>query len=181
MLNKIINFARNKFNRKIMKKVFSLVLGLAVLVSCGESKHEEEVENVEVEEVVTIEYFGDTITKDGAVDMATLESQLKESDSAIVKVTGTVNAVCKKKGCWMTMPLNDSVNMRVGFKDYGFFVPLNCEDRVAIIEGVAKKDTISIEMLKHYAEDNGDSQEVIDAITQPEVEYSFVANGVILE
>lgn len=167
-----------------MKKVFSLVLGLTVLVSCGEAKEEEEtvLENPVVEEeVVTLEYFGDTITKENAIDMTTLATQLEENDSAIVKVTGVVNAVCKKKGCWMTMPLNDSVNMRVGFKDYGFFVPLNCENRTATIEGIAKKDMISVEMLKHYAEDNGDSQEVIDAITEPEVEYSFVATGVILE
>jgi hypothetical protein len=165
-----------------MKKVFGLVFGLTILVSCLETNHNEEVTDFSnTKELVMTEYFGDTITIDGAMDMATLESQLIENDSVIGKVTGTINAVCKKKGCWMTMPLNDSVNMRVGFKEYGFFVPLNCENRVATIEGVAKKEMITVEMLKHYAEDNGDSQEEIDAITKPKVEYSFVANGVILE
>lgn len=160
-----------------MKKIIVLVLSLTYLVSCAGSNHQEEVTT----EVVTAEFFGDTITKEGAIEMSELAALLELNDSANVKVTGTVNAVCKKKGCWMTMSLTDSIDMRVGFKDYGFFVPLNCENRTVTIEGMVKKDIITVEMLKHYAEDNGDSQEVIDAIVAPEVEYSFVANGVILE
>jgi len=36
-------------------------------------------------------------------------------------------------------------------------------------------------MLKHLAEDEGKSQEEIDAITEPKMEYTFVAHGVIIE
>jgi hypothetical protein len=167
-----------------MKKIVVLVLGLTIVASCGETKNEEEVLSTQEEttiETINKEFFGDTITTEGAIDMTTLVSQLEENDSVIGKVTGTVNAVCKKKGCWMTMPINDSVDMRVRFKDYEFFVPLNCENRKATIKGIAKKAIITVDMLKHYAEDAGDSQEVIDAITEDEVEYSFLATGVILE
>jgi hypothetical protein len=36
-------------------------------------------------------------------------------------------------------------------------------------------------MLKHMAEDEGKSQEEIDAITEPKMEYTFVAGGVIIK
>ena len=36
------------------------------------------------------------------------------------------------------------------------------------------------EELKHYAEDDGQSEEEIAAITEPETKYLFMASGVIL-
>ena len=42
-------------------------------------------------------------------------------------------------------------------------------------------DTISVEMLRHYAEDAGDSEEEILKITEAEYELSFIADGVLIE
>ena len=39
----------------------------------------------------------------------------------------------------------------------------------------------SVEELKHYAEDAGETQEVIDAITEPEISLAFEAKGVIIK
>ena len=72
--------------------------------------------------------------------------------------------------------------MHVTFKDYGFFVPKEgMEDKEAIFEGIAFVDTLSVDMLRHYAEDEGKSQEEIDAITEPELAYTFEAIGVIID
>ena len=38
-----------------------------------------------------------------------------------------------------------------------------------------------MDMLKHYAEDEGKSQEEIDAISEPEFAYTFEAIGVIIK
>ena len=160
-----------------MKKIFLILIGTAFLASCGT----ETTSTINTEETTVVnEYFGDTISADNAVSMDEVVAMLESNDSAIVTLKSTVNAVCKKKGCWMTMPIDESVNMRVKFKDYGFFVPLNCEDKNAIVKGIARKEVITVETLKHYAEDAGDSQKDIDAITESEVEYSFLADGVIL-
>lgn len=74
---------------------------------------------------------------------------------------------------------NDEIFVK--FKDYGFFVPLNCEGRTAVMEGWAYKDVQSVEELKHYAFDAGKTQEEIDSITEPEVTYTFLADGVVLK
>jgi hypothetical protein len=42
-------------------------------------------------------------------------------------------------------------------------------------------DTISIEMLRHYAEDAGKPQEAIQSITSPEYVMQVVAEGVLIE
>lgn len=70
----------------------------------------------------------------------------------------------------------------VRFKDYGFFVPKNgLEKKETIIEGFPKQDTISVKMLKHYAEDAGKTKEEIDNITSPKYKISFIADGVIIK
>jgi hypothetical protein len=58
---------------------------------------------------------------------------------------------------------------------------MNSAGREAIIEGVAKIDTQSVDWLRHKAEDAGKSDEEIAAITEPELKVSFLASGVILE
>ena len=39
---------------------------------------------------------------------------------------------------------------------------------------------MTIDMLKHYAEDAGDSQEEIDTIIEDEYNYAFEATGVLV-
>ncbi|MCD8529049.1 MAG: DUF4920 domain-containing protein [Chitinophagales bacterium] len=128
-----------------------------------------------------LEYFGKPITLDGAIASNAFFDNFTDGDSVEMKLTGQINKVCKKKGCWMTINLPENQELLVQFKDYGFFVPLNADGRTATIEGWAFKEVRPVEELKHYAFDEGKTQEEIDAITEPEVSYSFIADGVILE
>ena len=95
-----------------------------------------------------------------------------------VTVEGTILECCRKKGCWMTVDLGEGKEMRVSFKDYGFFVPLNADGRAITMKGFAYLDTIDVDMIRHFAEDAGKSKEEIEAITEPEYELSFEATGV---
>ena len=52
--------------------------------------------------------------------------------------------------------------------------------KTAVIEGVATYEEVPVKMLKNLAEEDGKSQEEIDAITEPKMEYTFVAKGVLL-
>ena len=128
--------------------------------------------------------FGKTITDEGYIDsksLLTKYSALKEKDTIDVKVKAKIKNVCKKKGCWVTFDLDESKETFVKFKDYGFFMPLNANGYNAIINGKAFIAVETVESLKHYAKDEGKSQEEIDKITQPEVTYSFISDGVLLE
>ena len=69
--------------------------------------------------------------------------------------------------------------VQVTFKDYGFFVPkTGLENKSAVLEGFVKQDTISVKMLRHYAEDAGKSKLEISEIKNPKLKFSFLANGV---
>lgn len=167
----------------LLKSISAVVL-FSAFIACGgpENNANINVESETAEEAVTYEVYGDsTITPEGAVDASELLAMLEGVDSIEAKVTGEVLGVCKKKGCWMDVDLGDGKNMTVRFKDYGFFVPLNSEGRKATINGIAKVDTQSIDWLRHKAHDAGKSQEEIDAITEPIVKITFLADGVIME
>jgi hypothetical protein len=106
---------------------------------------------------------------------------LKKGDSISVKFKTSIDEVCKKKGCWMKLNLGNDEAAFVKFKDYGFFVPLNADGSEVIVNGVAFVDVVSVNELKHYAKDAGKSQAEINAITKPEITYSFTATGVYIK
>lgn len=124
---------------------------------------------------------GDTISPENAMDISAFRSAMEGKKSMEAKVKTEINSNCKKKGCWMKVNLGEGEEMRVTFKDYGFFVPLDAEGKDVIMKGKAYYDTTSVEMLKHYAEDAGASQAAIDSITSPKLELAFEATGVLLK
>lgn len=166
----------------MIKKLIFPTITILMFFACGGPENNAELNTTEEEKVLTHEVYGDTtMTPDGAVESTQLLAMLEGKDSVETKVTGKVLGVCKKKGCWMDVDLGDGKNMTVRFKDYDFFVPMNSEGRRATINGIAKVDTQSVDWLKHKAFDAGKSQEEIDAITEPVVKVTFMADGVIME
>lgn len=165
----------------IKNSILSLSVIAVFMASCGGNKEETKVETVVVTKDTTLMYFGDTITTDGAIEANQLLSQLSGKDSLSIKLTGKIEDVCQKKGCWMNIKLSDNQEMRVKFKDYAFFVPKDAAGKTVFIEGYAYNDTIPVEQLKHYAEDAGESKQEIAKITQPEISISFEAHGVIIK
>lgn len=139
--------------------------------SKGKVKEEQEVKNK----------FGKEIDKKGAISIEELMKKMDGKDSVQAKVQAEVNAVCQKKGCWMDVPLPGDEVMKVKFKDYGFFVPKDISGDKVIMEGYAKLETVPVDVLKHYADDAGKSKGEIDAIKEPALKYTFMAEGVIIE
>jgi hypothetical protein len=128
--------------------------------------------------------FGAKIKADKALSkdqMLTKYKALKKGDTLKVKFTSTIKAVCKKKGCWMEMELPNNQVSFVRFKDYGFFVPLNADKSEAVVSGRAYIDVISVEERRHYAKDEGKSEEEIAKITEPKITYAFQADGVLIK
>ena len=161
-----------------MKKILALSLLTVALVSC-EQKKETTPEIAKVDYAV----FGDSISSEGALsntEMMEKFKSLKEGDTLEVKFKSGINEVCQKKGCWMTLDLADDNEAFVKFKDYGFFVPKNAQEKEVIVNGKAFVSVESVDVLKHYAKDAGKSQAAIDSIVEPKVTYSFMANGVLI-
>jgi len=127
------------------------------------------------------EYYGKKITSEGAITAAQLAERLKYSDSLQTKVKGDIVASCAKKGCWMDVQLPENKIMKVTFKDYAFFVPKGMTKKYTIMEGIARKETISVAMLRHYAQDAGKSKEEIEKINSPQSVLTFEATGVIIQ
>jgi|JI9StandDraft_1071089.scaffolds.fasta_scaffold354808_1 hypothetical protein len=126
--------------------------------------------------------YGKIIKKTGAITVAALDKKMAIKKEAMkVTITGTVLSVCKAKGCWMGVDKGNGESMRIRFKDYAFFVPRDIEGQTFTAQGTAYYDTTSVEMLKHYASDAKKPQSEIDAITKPEIELCFTAEGVLFE
>ncbi|MCC7303174.1 MAG: DUF4920 domain-containing protein [Bacteroidia bacterium] len=159
-------------------KLTGILFLLSALFLCSCSSQEETHQETTT---VTTLFFGDSITETDAVPSAGLLAQMNGRDSLNVKLSGKITDVCQKKGCWMEMEIGDGKTMRVSFKDYAFFVPKDASGKTAVIDGYAKIDTISVSDLKHYAEDAGKSKEEIEKITEPEVEITYEASGVIIK
>lgn len=167
----------------ILRLLFIPITVLAMSCSTNNDTSNTETANNEVEaSVAKSAVYGEDFTKEGAIDIKMLNDKLGESDSLDIKLVGTINSTCAVKGCWMKVATSESDEVRVSFKDYGFFVPKSgVEGKTAVINGYAKKVITDVETLKHFAQDAGKSQEEIDAITEPKEEISFVASGVIIE
>ncbi len=161
-----------------MKKLLFVPL-IALFSACGNNN--PETKNETATKDTTLQYFGDSITTEGALAADQLSTMMKGKDSMKVKLTGTIEAVCQKKGCWMNIGIGNNQSMKVRFKDYAFFVPKDASGKMVYMEGVAKTDTTSVAELKHYAEDGGKSKEEIAKITEPEINIGFEANGVIIK
>lgn len=163
-----------------MKSIYLLASLLIFLSACSSEKTEKEI----IKEEKTYASFGKKISeKDplSAKQMLGIYDKLEAGDTVNAKFTGTIFSVCQKKGCWMEVDLDDDYAAHVTFKDYDFFVPLNASESVAIVNGRAFVTETTVLELKHIAEDEGLSQEEIDAITEPEYTLGFIADGVLIE
>ncbi|MDB2442477.1 DUF4920 domain-containing protein [Flavobacteriales bacterium] len=145
-------------------------LSIATLFACGSPK-QKKVET----------YFGEKITSENIHAYSDLLENVAKTGVVEAKIEGEIIETCAKKGCWMKMRA-DNDTLMVRFKDYGFFVPKEGVDgKHVIVNGEAFYDTLTVDLLRHYAEDAGKTEEEIMTITEPEYVLSFTANGVIIQ
>lgn len=128
-------------------------------------------------------YYGEEFTVAETSSVQKAISGLATSDTLAIQLSGVVESVCKKKGCWTNIASegNPDETFFVKFKDYGFFLPLDCEGQEVVLQGNAYIEVTPVEELRHYAEDEGKSEEEIAAITEPQEEYKFMASGAFLK
>jgi hypothetical protein len=99
-----------------------------------------------------------------------------------VRVTGRIENVCQKAGCWMVIADDDGKYLRVSMKDHAFGVPTTTAtgpDTRVDVEGklIAKKlDAKTLEHLKSEAKGEG-----ADLDKQFAPTYEIVATGVAVK
>lgn len=162
-----------------MYKITILFAALIIITACNSPVSQSEA--TENEKQTEEGVYGEIITDNNPISGKDLAQLLQEKDSVWVTMKSTIVSNCQASGCWMDLDLGNEEVIKVTFKDYAFFIPLDSKGKTAIVEGFAKKELIPVDLLKHYAEDEGKSQEEIDAITEPELSYTFEAAGVIIE
>jgi len=159
-----------------MKKLFLMLFIGSCILSCkkgGEPTHVADDGSA---------YFGEKIDAKNAITYDQLLVQLNGKDTVEAKVLGNIEGVCQVKGCWMNIVSEDkdAESMFVKFKDYGFFMPLDAAGKNVVMRGKAYREVTSVDELRHYAEDEGQSAEEIAKITEPMEELKFLADGVVL-
>lgn len=165
-----------------MKNLLILpLITILFLFSCKNSEDKKsEVTNTDL----AYNSYGAQISSENSLSAKEMEERyqnLKPGDTIEVSFATKVNTVCKNKGCWMTLNLPQEEDVMVQFKDYGFFVPKDIEEKEIVVNGKAFIAEVSVEEQKHYAEDKGQTPEEIAAITQPKRTLSFLADGVLIK
>ena len=124
---------------------------------------------------------GAAVSKDAkAIPLATVLENPEAYTKDAVVVEGVIAAACTRKGCWMQLaPSAEEAarSVRVTFKDYGFFIPLDAQGMNARAEGVAVVKTLSKADADHLEEEGAKLTRKEDGTA---LEVSFVANGVEL-
>jgi hypothetical protein len=94
---------------------------------------------------------GDKLGTAPRVQLAELLKSPQAHDGKTVAVEGKVRKACERKGCWMELATTEKgPGVRVTFKDYGFFVPLDSAGKTARVEGLVKLAELSEDTAKHY-------------------------------
>jgi hypothetical protein len=136
--------------------------------------------------LTTAAFADDVITRGAAIaadaKSVPLASVLQHPDDYTktpVVVDGVIAVSCERKGCWMQLAPNAETkqSVRVTFRDYGFFIPLNAKGMTVRAEGVTVVKTLSKAEADHLEEEGAKLTRNADGTAR---EISFVANGVEL-
>ena len=120
------------------------------------------------------EHYGAEISNGEPISVPEAIASVGSGEQETLLVQGEVTSVCQMKGCWMGFS-SDAGDIRITFKDYGFFVPLSIMGKTARVEGTLEKVELSLADSKHLVQDAGGDP---STVTEPIVEYQFVASGV---
>jgi hypothetical protein len=154
-----------------MKNILLPIFAILLITSCNSDK-KENTESIQLGK----SYGPQAVDTSKAVSV---KEMLSEFDVQFTFIA-PIEEVCSKAGCWINVDKGNGETFMVRFKDH-FTIPVKTEIGTrAFISGVAYRDTITVEMLQHFAEDAGKSQEEIEKITEPKYEMGFEADGITL-
>lgn len=123
----------------------------------------------------TADQFGAPLTLKTAIPLEKAIEQISAGKPLLVEAQ--VDKVCQKKGCFMELK-SAKGDVRVTFKDYGFFVPFSLAGKNVWVEGKMSEKKLSLEQTKHYVQDVGGDP---NSVTEGRSEFQIVATGVLVK
>lgn len=129
----------------------------------------------------TQEFYGQQFELKGAIPVSSLTSALAGKDTLDTVIEGVINQTCPNAGCWFDLKMDNGQLLKVT-TDHVFFVPVaGCEGLKTVVKGKAYEYERSVEDQKHYAMEEGKSEEEIAKITEPLKLIAFTATGAMIE
>ncbi len=120
------------------------------------------------------DHFGAAFTLDKSQPLSKVLVAAGDRPSDVMQVTGTIDAVCQKKGCWMVIK-DGEATARVLMKNHSFAIPIGAKGKEATVEGALKVRTFSEAQVKHLEEDRGGDPSKVSGTRR---EYVLTASGV---
>ena len=110
------------------------------------------------------------------IALATILADKPAYDGKSVRVSGTVSAVCAKKGCWLRMvgrEGGEDVFVKFTCPVDGRLIPMAAVNHRVVVDGKITMGEITEELARHYAEDTGAGPEEIAKIVGPQKQISI--------
>ncbi|MBV2130367.1 DUF4920 domain-containing protein [Arsukibacterium indicum] len=83
--------------------------------------------------------FGEVVDKQAAMPVSQLLAEPKMHLQQVVTISGTVDSVCSKQGCWMKFTAsNENVPFRIKVRDGDMVFPLSAKGKTAYATGLLK-------------------------------------------
>lgn len=120
-------------------------------------------------------HFGDPFANKS--DPVPLAKAIGAGSKDGILVSGEVEAVCQKKGCWMVVKDGD-VSARVLMKDHGFAVPMDSRGKKVHVEGTLTSRTFNEAQVKHLEKDGGGDP---DKVSGTRTEHVLTASGILIQ
>lgn len=120
-------------------------------------------------------HFGDPFAN--TTDAVPLAKAVDADSKDGILVSGEVEAVCQKKGCWMVVKDGD-VSARVLMKDHGFAVPMDSRGKKVQVEGTLTSRTFNEAQVKHLEKDGGGDP---DKVSGTRTEHVLTASGILIQ
>jgi hypothetical protein len=156
-------------NRLTVSVLF--VVSMALLIGCSAGDTPEES---------AWTAYGGEITLDETLPLAEAVENLDAYAETPVLVSGEIADVCNSKGCWMVVKDGDA-EVRVRFVDYSFFVPWESTGKAVRVEGTLRKQTVSEEVARHWAEEAKEPRVKPEDIHGEQEIIMMMASAVLIE
>lgn len=121
---------------------------------------------------------GTSVAHEEAMTVGALLVDAEALHGQTVTVTGTVEQVCAKKGCWMALKGESGApTIRITSKGYAYFVPRSAAGMNATVVGEVAVRKIDVATARHYAEEAGEDP---SSITADQIEVAVASLGLEL-
>ena len=166
-----------------MKKLFIILSGAAIFLNaCNNNVSNEKTEKKD--STTTKNFYGKVFENNNATPVNEAVAVIKSGKEFKGIIEGRMMEVCQAAGCWTDLGLAGGEKLKVKFRDANgeeFGIDKASSGKMIDVHGVGYMDTISVEMQKHYAEDDKASKEEIAKIKSPIIKPVFTADGAFIK